>query len=300
MDWRRQLQGVPVRNPKTSTLSIDPLAEAIVFDGTRSLTADNTTEYALTSSSLDPSSRYRLAWTTTGTAPGFRTERALSLTGGSITTVLNANTTLTVTHSAGAVFGAVQVADIVFIPGISTGDTSLFDPTNEGEWTVISATSTTLVLSRLPGGVFSGASETKAITTVYQFQAYTSSGVQVGETLDITSGFAASTRKSYKIIAVASRYVEFISTSPLAAQTVVPGSTAVKVYSSAKRYVYTETDQAVALKFNGCTDETNRLEPIIAGDPAFIGISEKWGTAYSLSIKNRSTAVATITVISVE
>jgi hypothetical protein len=300
VDWRRVLSSIPVFNPRTHTVHIDPLAEVTIFDGSRTLGSDNTTEYALTSSLIDPASRYRLAWTSVGTAPQFRTERVMSLIGGSITLVLNSNSTMTATHSAGAVFGAVQVSDIVFIPGITTGDPSLFDSMNEGEWVVLSATSTTLVLTRKTGEIFSAASDIKAITTISQFQAYSASGVQVGDTLDLSSGFAASSRQSYKIVAVTSRLVEFTSTQPLALQTVTPGSSSVKVYSSSKRYVYIETDQALALKYNGATDETSRLEPIIGGDPSFVGISEKWGTAYSLVLKNRSSARASVTVITAE
>ena len=39
--------------------------------------------------------------------------------------------------------GAVLVGDTVFIPGASTGDTSVFNPLNEGAWSVLSATATT-------------------------------------------------------------------------------------------------------------------------------------------------------------
>ena len=108
VDWRRSLQSIPVTNPHTITLKIDPLAEVSVFDGTRTLTMDGTTQLALTLSPLD-SSRYRLAWTGTGTAVGFRTNRNLTLSGGSLTLTLQANSTVVATHSAGAVFGAVAL-----------------------------------------------------------------------------------------------------------------------------------------------------------------------------------------------
>lgn len=299
VDWRRALQSIPVANPQTRTIQIDALSEVSIFDGTRSLTLDGTTQLALTLSSLD-SSRYRLAWTGTGTAPGFRTDRGLNLSGDSITLTLQANGTLVVTHGAGAVFGAVVVGDAVYIPGVLTGDTGLFDSLNEGLWTVLSASSTTLTLARPPGVVFSGISEVVALTTDAQFLAYSASGVQVGDAIDISGGFSTSTRTSYRVAAVTSRAVEFVSTAPIALETLIPGVGTVKVYSAAKKYLLIESDQALAVKCNGATDETNRIEPLSAGDSGLVGFSEKWGTTYSLSLKNRSTVRANVLIISAE
>ncbi len=72
------------------------------------------------------------------------------------------------------------------------------------------------------------------------------------------------------------------------------------IYSQAKRYVLVETDQECALKFNGATDESNRIEPILAADSEQVGFQERYGTVFSLSIKNRSTAIANVTFISAE
>jgi hypothetical protein len=298
VDWRRQLLGIPVSNPSTQIVQVEALQEVSVFSGLRSLVYDGTTQFALTLSVLDPT-LYRLAWTGTGAAPVFRTAR-INLSSGNVTFVVNANQTVTVTHSAGAVFGAVQVSDIVLVPGVTTGDTSLFDPLNEGEWTVIGATATTLTLERAPGASFSGLAETKTLTAVDQFQAYSATGVQVSDTIDFLAGFSAATRRSYKLTAVAAKYVEFSSSLPLAAETLIPGANSFHIYSAAKRYLGVESDQEVALKVNGATGEENRVEPMLAGDPTKVGWREGWGTVYSLSIKNRSTARASVLIITAE
>jgi hypothetical protein len=295
VDWRRKIESIPVSNPKTTVLQIDPSAEVQVFNGTRSITLDNTTQIALSLTTVDPT-RYRLAWTGTGTTPGFRTSRSVSSSGGSITIVLNANQTVTITHSAGAIFGAVQVGDTCYIPGPSTGDASVFNPLNEGYWNVLSASSTTVVLSRASGGVFSGASQVVAISNNSQFQVFSTTGVQVGDVLDISAGFSVSTRASYRVLAVTASQVDIMSTIPLGAETVLPGATGISIYSSAKRFVYVESDQAVAVKFNGTSDESNRLEPV-GSTP---GVFEKWGTAFSLSIKNKTTSRASVMVITAE
>jgi len=279
-------------------VEVAPLAEVQLFSGTRSLTTDNTTEYAL---ALVSSSTYRIRWTGTGAAPGFRVDRNVAVTGGNAIVTLNANQTVTVTHSAGAVFGAVVAGDSVRIPGVVTNETAgPFDSLNQGNWAVLSATATTLVLSRASGTVFTGRTETVAITNNSQFISYSSAGVQVGDTIDIAGGFSVPTRQGFVVSQVTSSMVEFVSTVPLAQETVIPGVAAFVVYSSSNRYLYIETNQACAIKLNGAIDETNRVDPIIAGDQSKVGFFEKWGPTYSLSVKNRSTNIATITVFTAE
>lgn len=300
VDWGRDFVGIPVEKDQQQKYSIDASSEIVIFNGSRTLGSDNTTELALTSLAVLDPNRYRLAWTGTGTAPAFRTDRSLTLSGGTLTLALQPNNSLVATHSGGAVFGAVINSDIVFIPGVSTGDAAHFNALNEGEWIVIAASATSLTLARDPDSVFSGASETTAVTANAQVQAFSPLGVQIDDTLDISSGFSPSTRKSFVVVAVTASRLEFMSVLPLAAQTVAPGAMAVAVYSAAKRYCYIESDQNVALKFNGATDDGNRLEPIQAGDPQLVGVAEKWGTAFSLSIKNRSTSRAAVLVVTCE
>lgn len=299
VDWRRALTGLQVDAAWPEVLSLAPFEEATVFSGARALTADGTTQYALTLSPL-ASDRYRLAWTGTGAAPGFRTARALALATGTVTLTLNANLTVTVTSSLGAVFGAVQVGDTLHLPGVTTGDAALFDPMNEGDWTVLAAAAGSLVVARPPDAVFSGATETKTVASNTQVLAYGPTGVQVGDTLDITAGFSANARRSYVVAAVTSRHVEFTSGAPLAPETVVPGATAVALYGGAKTFVYVEADQEVAVKLNGATDEACRVEPLIAGDPGRPGIFFKTGTTYSMAVRNRSAAPARVFVILAE
>ena len=300
VDWRRDVQAVPVENPSGATkYLIDPQTELSIFNGSRSLTVDSTTELVLAPNILD-SSQYRLYWDGNGTAPGFRTERALSLTSGTLSLVLQSNNVMVATHTGGSVFGSVQVGDIAFIPGVTTGDPSLFNVLNEGEWVVIAASASALTLTRAPGSVFQGASDSKTITTATQFMVYAPTGVRVGDTLDIISAFSVQARNSYRVVAVTSRWVDFFSGVALASQTLLPGASSFAIYGSAKRYLYLETDQPIAMKLNGNTTETDRVDPFLAGDPDRRGPCEKWGLTFSLSIKNRSTAPCTVIVITAE
>lgn len=295
-DWRRQLLAIPASNPQAPWYDILPMQEVSIFDGARSLTYDGTTEFDLTLSPV-ASDRYRLAWTGTGTAPGFRTARVVPVAGGSIIIAVQSNQSVLVTHSDGAVFGAVVAGDTVLIPGGITGDADLFDPLNAGFWEVVGATSTQLTLARTAGEVFSGSSETVVVASDSEFQVFSSSGVQVDDTLDIVSGFAPAARAAFEVVSVAAGYVEFLSSSPLAEQeAIVPGASSLAVYGSSKRLVCVESNQEVALMYNGSTDEGNRISPLSGG----VGFDLKTGIVYSLSIKNRSTKPARVMVISAE
>lgn len=292
-DWRRDVTGVPVESPQSQRITVDPFTEVTIFNGSRTLGADGLTEFALTVSPLAPT-RYRLTWTGIGAAPAFRVDRALALGGGTVTLTLQPNTTVAVVSSLGAVFGAVVVGDTVLVPGTSTGDAALFNPLNEGTWTVLAASATTLTLARAAGAVFSGATETVSLTANTQVQAYSAAGVQAGDTLDVVAGFSLAARSTYDIVTATARYIEFFSSLPLPAETVVPGATALAVYTAAKRYVYVEANQEVAVKLNGATDERVRVEPMLPGDPNGVGWFEKWGPTFSLVVRNRSTTRATV------
>jgi len=299
VDWSRSVLGVPVEKPSSVTLFVDPLTEVSIFDGARVLTTDNLSEFAL-SLSLLATDRYRLAWTGTGAAPGFRTDRGLTLSGGDLTITLQANQTAVVTHTGGAVFGAVVAGDVLFIPGVTTGDTALFDSMNEGFWTVLAANASQLTVARTSGTVFEGLTETVTVASDDQVQAFSSAGVQVGDTLELSAGFVSTTRRTYQVVEVTSGWVEFYSSLPLAAETAVPTIAGLGVYTDAKRYFFLETDQEVAVKLNGETDETTRVEPWLAANDSLPGSFEKTGIVFSCSVKNRSTARAKITVITAQ
>jgi hypothetical protein len=298
--WRRQWQGVPCESPGSVELNIDPLQEVVAFNGARSLTVNGLTNFEISNVPALDVSRYRLEWAGAGAAPGFRTARTVAVETGNLVLTMNANQTLSCTSTLGAVFGDVSVGDQVFIPGASTGDSGPFDTLNEGLWSVLTAAAGGLTLARLGSGVISGATETVAIADDSEFQVFSSTGVQIGDTLDIVAGFSSSTWRAYEITSVTASRVEFVSTAPVGSETAVPGASGIAIYSAAKQFVYLESDQEVALKFNGATDETNRVTPFIPGDSTQKGFAQKVGTVYSLSIKNRSTTRAKVILISAE
>lgn len=291
VDWTQKFTGVPVQNPMSEHAMLSPSEVRTIFSGTRSLAIDNTTEFALSLSSLD-SSVYRLK-ATNGTPPGFRTNRALALTGETLTvTVLNnAVATFELASMSVPTFTGVVVGDTVYVPGLTTGDAaSPLGSLNEGYWTVIAVALRKLSLKRLPGESFTGAAGAFALSSNDQVQAFSSGPVQAGDTIAITAGFSPVTRGSYVITAVTHDMIEFSSTQPLPLEDdILPGSSGISVYSRSKSYVRIEVDQPTAVRFNGDTSDRYVLTPRAPGNPTGIAWLDWWGPVSDLTLVNKNT-----------
>lgn len=301
VDWSRDASGIQVRDPKSESHSIDPGATKLIFDGTRPTTIGGTTAFSVTLSPLDPS-RYRIAWTG-GTNPGFRTDRSLALSGVSVTVAPQANGTVILSVPVGPDFTGVVAGDTVLIPDASTGDASgPFSALNGGRWLVLAVLdSRTLSLARPPGADLSSTAEVVPVTANSQLQAFSTVGVQVGDKVDVSLGFALVTRKTFDVVAVTSTYIEVISTSALPPETgIVPTSAGMVFYTDSKSLVYVEVDQEAAVRLNGSTDNSQRLSPIEAGNSDRPGIFLKRGPAWSLSIVNRSSVTLNAVVVHAE
>ena len=302
VDWNRDASGIQVRDPKAESHSIDPGATKLIFDGTRATTISGSTAFAVTLSPLDPS-RYRIAWTG-GTNPTFRTDRSLTLNGIAVTIAAQANSTVIMTVPAGPPdFTGVNAGDTVFIPDASTGDAAgPFSPLNGGYWQVLAVlSSTSLSLARFAGTDFSATNEVVTLTANSQLQAFSTAGVQVGDKVDISAGFATTTRTTFEVIAVTQTFIEVISTTALPPETAItPGTSGMIFYTDAKSFLYVEADQEAAVRLNGSTDSSQRLSPIEAGNPDRPGIFLKRGPAWSLSIVNRAPVTLNVVVIHAE
>jgi len=301
VDWSTKLT-VEVENPKSEAFTVVPNSTLQVFNGIRSTSIDNTTEFELKLSIL-ASDRYRFTYTNTGTDPVFRTNRNLLVSGTSLALSVNSNQTATVTATIGT-FSGVQVGDAVFIPGLTTGDLAgAFSPDNEGFWVVLSVSGdgSSLQISRPLDQGFSALGETVTPSDDYQFQAFSSGGVQVGDTVDISDGFSSSVQKSYKVQTVTPTWFEVISVASLPiTETAVPTTIGIIFYSNAKRFLRIETDQEAVVQLNGDTGKTNRLSPWAPGDKALRAVYEKVGIAWSVSLVNLSSVPMKAIVISAE
>lgn len=301
-DWTRYFQQIEISNPKSEEVSLAPGEFQTVFSGTRTLSYDGTTQ--LTLAAAADASKYRLSWAT-GTKPGFRTDVGLDLTGVAVTFAVQTNQTVVVSILAELTnFAAVTPTDIVYIPGVTTGDPAgPFNVANTGYWVVLSRPdSHTLVLAAPAGGSFDAANETVTVVAATDFQAYTPTGVQVGDAISFESNLPASMLTTFEISAVTANWIEFVSTNPLALGTYTPGVGSMIVYSMAKKYLRVESDQEIAITTNSDVLDTKsqRIVPIEAGNEEKVGWAERFGPVWTLIVYNRSQQVANVTVISAE
>jgi len=296
VDWLRSMQGLELDNIRTVQYSIASEASQSVFSGTRSTSIDGTTEFDLSLSPLN-SSTYRFTYAT-GTAPVFRTGRGLTLNGIATTFTVNANGTLNLSVASGNHFSAVQEGDNVFIPGTTTGDAAnVVNAANEGLWVVLTKVdSNNLVLERPSGENFDGYGQTVTFTSNTQIRAFSASGVQIGDSVTISAGFAVSAQKTYTVSEVTDIWFEVNSTSALGEEEgVIPGAAGMVFYSENKTFVYIEADADCVVRTNGDTGDTQRLSPVDGSD--LPGVYMKWGPTWSLTVVNKTSGDLNITVI---
>jgi len=297
IDWSRFHQ-VDVSNPKTDIFDLAPGETLTLFNGTRSTSINGSTDFDLTLSPL-ASTRYRFTWGGAGANPAFRTDRGLALDTETVTVVINNNYTATFTTTAGG-FSGMVAGDIVFIPGTTTGDTAgPFSSDNEGYWNVLSidGTNTTIQLSR-SGDSFSGVSEVVILTDDSELQAFSSTGLQVGDKVNISSGFSTTVQGTYEVDTVNPKWFEVLSTDTLpVSETAVPTASGMIFYTSAKRYIKLEADQACVVRANGASDSTQAVEPWNSEAP---GEYSKTGPTWSLSVENKSASTLNLVVLSAE
>jgi hypothetical protein len=291
IDWKRNVLSISVTNPSMSRVKLLPGQTLNIFTGAQATSIDNTSLFSI---ALNPylTSTYRIT-NTSGTAPVFRTARTVAVSGVLVTIAINNNATATFTAGS-AIFGAVQTGDTLFLPTTLTGDASLLSPfsvVNGGLWTIIGVSTTQLTAVRQTGVAFSGVAEAQTPITDTQFQVFSSDLVQVGSTVEISSGFSAVTRKAYVITAVTPSWIEFISTSALPLETgVAPTATGLVIYSKTKRFLRVEVDQQAVLRLNGDTGSSLRLDTITSSIGSQVGWFEKGpGPCWQLDVVNRST-----------
>lgn len=301
VDWTRDISGIAVSDPKTESHHLEPGATLAVFSGVRSTTIDGTSAFSLGLLAVESASTYRITHTA-GTAPGFRTPRNIAAGGVQFVFTVNANGTLGV-NAAAAIFGAVVAGDHVFIPHTTTGDAANeISVLNAGYWVVLGVTDTqNITLVRPTGQDFEGVGETVTPTINGRFRVYSASGVQIGDGMDITSGFSASAQKIFTVSAVTDSFVEFVSSSPLPTQVgIIPGAAGLSFYSESKRLVYVEATQEVVVRINGDSGNYQRTEPFDSSDSTKPGFYIRTGPTWSLTLYNRSSVAVDATILMVE
>jgi len=145
-------------------------------------------------------------------------------------------------------------------------------------------------------------------TFASQLQIYSAAGVQVGDTLVISSGFSPVTWGSYKITAVYAESLEFSSTAVLPQESSI--TTNVVIYSMAKSLIYMESDANLVVTVNGVA-MASQLQPFnvincATGLPTSAlgyptpGMLLLTAIVYSLSVTNNGIAPANLFLAAAE
>jgi hypothetical protein len=301
IDYSMTQANIPVENAQTESFNVAPGASVVVFDGIRETSIGDDTAFDLTLNLADPSV-YRIAFTG-GTDPEFRQTRGVDTTHDPVTMTVLSNLSIQVDCPTTNVFSNVAVGDVVFIPGAKTGDPDgPFSDLNSGFWSVLAVPSNTrIIMGRDPADVWEGVAETVTTTSVDDFQVFSSDGVQVGDTVDISAGFSQPAQRAFDITAVTYGWIEIRSTAPLGPETgVVPGILNFVVYTQRKRFVGIRTNQEIVVRYNNDFGDTNRVEPLLAGVAGMEGSEHKFGSVWKLEIYNRSTVRANVRVATAE
>jgi hypothetical protein len=289
--WTRELQ-TSISSALSETFQIAPGTSQTLFSGVVSLTQDGTTQYSLALAPFQ-SSIYQLT-NTGGMAPTFRTLRSIGTDATTqVTTSVN-GPILTYTFTGGTLpsLGSVQVGDNVLIG-------SDFNALNQGPtgiWQIVSVTSTSFSVVN-PMGYIEGPI-TLGSGFPNQIRIFSAAGVQIGDTLIISSGFSPVSWGSYQITLVTDYYLYFSYTGSLPAEG--PITTEVAIYSMAKSFVYMESDQNLSATLNGSLSGA-QIIPQVANGSVFPGSFMQNGTViYSLSVTNNSINVANVTLLSAQ
>ncbi len=299
-DWTRNQNGIAVTSPKSEQFVIPARSTISLFSGLRATTIDATSAFSM---SFLVGSTYRIKYTG-GTDPTLATDIPFTFTNSIFTVVTGANQTITLTDTVNAAtFSGVTAGVYLYIFSITDDALAGFNPLNAGLWTVLSKISNaSIVLARVPGTAFSSFDQTTAaLAASHNMIAYSLTTVQVGDKVRISAGFATASQATYTISNVTSKWVDITSTLPLAAETgILPGATGMIFYSAAKRYCRIETDQNARVYFNGSTNQTDEINPWVAGDPLNVGWHERIGPAWSLSVFNLSSVPMVCNLFSAE
>lgn len=286
--WARDTSGLTVDNPTSEQLSLAPGETRTLFNGSRSLTQDNTTQYTL---ALKPanSSIYTLKYVS-GAAPGFRAGRISGADASTTITVTQNGSTFTFTSTSGTPFSLLS-------NGVTVGDQVIigagFSLINQGTFKILARTATSFTIQNSDG-----APEMVSLNSSFadQVRIFSSSGVQVGDILNIFGTFSPASQGAYQVTGVQDNLVEFSSTKALPTETQTTNQIA--VYTQAKRIVYIEADQKSTLVPN--SGNGIAIEPIQDVSGKKPGVLMRSAITWSLSITNDSLDMANYYVASAE
>ena len=296
-DWNRRLNNIQIASPEARTFTVPARQMITLFNSARATTIDGTTAFSVT---YLADSTYRFNWTG-GTNPTLATDQAMTFGATQMTVAVAANQIVTITAATGTPFVNITAGATLYINGAQDVAVPNFSILNSGYWNVSTATSTVLTLVRPPGTSFSGVGEVvAAATAANDMIAFVLSTVQIGDKVRINSGFSVDTRQTYEVTDVTSKWFKVVSTLPIPNETGILPTASGMVFYLAKRFTRIEVNQRANVYFNGATDQTQELEPWVAGDSSQMAWQERVGPVWSVLVYNLSQVPMTVNVFSAE
>ena len=286
--WNRALNCIPVNNANSQALTVAPGETNVLFNGSRTLAQDSTTNYSIALKPL--STQTYVLSAVSGTLPNFRTPRSTGADATTQVTVTTNGPVVTFTSTAGTnlSLGGCQVGDFVQVG-------SNFNPLNQGNWQIIALTANSFSvnnpLGTPEGPIVLGAGFASQIAIC------SAAGVQVGDTLIISGGFSPVTQGSYVVTAVYANSLEFYTTAVLPQEGPIQ-TQAISIYSAEKSLIYLESDAPLSVIVNGTTVAS--ILPFIINSCVTPGVFLLKSTVYSLSVNNAGVNPANVLLIAAE
>jgi len=289
-DWSRYINAVAINNPASDKVTILPNQSKVLFDGLRDNPLDATSVLEIESLG---SSIYRLS--VTSGSSGFRDPRSITNLQ-DCTVTINNSSVATFTFSPTTAFPDTVVGDIMRVSGVRTYDTPpfSFNDLNSGLWSIIAVSGNVIQAVRRKGVAFEGAAEAVTAISATELQIYSADGVQAGDKFDIKGAFSTASQRVYEVLCVSPAAILFTSAISIPEEAnvaypdpVVNGHSLV-FYSNAKRLIYMEVDQDVAVRFNGDPGDTNKVSPIEVSNSNLVGYLHKTGITYKTEVVNKS------------
>lgn len=299
-DFVTAKEGLEVKSPVSIIKEVLP-GQTLLLDSTARTIASNLTSSQFALELLSGSDIARLRWTGVGTAPSFRTLRAINYGTSPATTTYAASrlspTAVLITLSgAGVDLSPVVQGDEVYFQPSDGVFTSPVNPSTVGfRYTVLSATSNTLTV-RDSGNI--GEETGIALGADYDsvLRCFSSAGVQVGDKIRFNAASAFnSENKSHdlEVQSLSDRDIMFYNPN-LIPETVTSGvATPFSFYDRLINFMAIEANGPIKLKFNGGSEELPLCEfspgsAMFASTMSAISVHAVNSTNYTISVSVQS------------
>lgn len=287
--WTLDEQGLDLSEPCSKSLKLQSGQNLSLFSGLVAISDDGTTNYNI-ALKAGTANTYRIEHNS-GTLPIFRVARVSGADATTEVTVTKNGPILTFTSTGGTalslIIGGAVVGDEVRIG-------SKFNASNQGKYKILALTATSFQVENLAGQAEGPITLDAGFET--EIQIFSSNGVQIGDKVELQSGFSSITLGIYEITDVNPKYIDIYSIKALPAETSI--NTQLKIYNNSKQFIYVEANKKLSISIDGVV--VGKIEQLKAGTSLKKGIFMKSGSMYEASIVNESSDEATVFFVAAE